>query len=436
MIRIFATVTVFVMSLLPVGAATDIIEVTSPGGITAWLVQEESIPMVAIRFSFRGGASQDTPEKLGATNLMVGLLEEGAGALNATQFAEASDELGARFRFTTGRDSVSITASMLTSNLDESVALLRLALVEPNFPQDAFERVRGQVNSGLRSDETDPQAIAGNAFRAMVFPDHPYGRPTDGTLETVAALTPDDMRAAHRQALGRNNVYIGVVGDISPEALGQLLDNLLGALPDDISDNVSDITPVLGEGITAIDFETPQSVVIFAQPGLKRDDPDYLTAYVLNHIMGGRSSTARLNVEVREKRGLTYGVSSYLLPYQHAAIYMGNLSSGNATAAEAVAIIRAEWAKMAESGVTTDELATAQRYLTGAYALRFDGNAEIAGILAGLQVAELPITYIAERNDLVNAVTLVEINRVAAELFQPENLLVVIAGQPEGLPKE
>jgi len=430
MIRIFATATVLLLAALPLRAATEIQEVTSPGGITAWLVQEPSIPMVALQFSFRGGASQDNPEKLGAINLMVGLLEEGAGPLSATRFAERSDELGARLRFSTGRDSVNISASMLTGNLDESVELLRLALIEPTFGETAFERVRGQVNSGLRSDATDPQAIAGNAFRAMTFPDHPYGLSTDGTLETIANLTPDDMRAAHRNTLGRNNVYIGVVGDISPETLGELLDTLLGALPDDISDAVADVQPLLETGTTVIDFDTPQSVVVFSQPGLKRDDPDYLAAYVLNHIVGGRSSTARLTVEVREKRGLTYGISSFLLPYQHAALYMGGFSSGNETVSEAVSLVQTEWAKLAAEGVTAAELETAKRYLTGAYPLRFDGNAAIAGILAGLQVAELPITYIAERNALVDAVTLDEINRVAAELYQPEKLRFVIAGQP------
>ncbi len=432
MIRIF-TLAFLALAALPLKAATDIQVVTSPGGITAWLVQEPSIPMVALQFSFRGGASQDAPDKLGATNLMVGLLEEGATGISATEFAERSDELGARFRFNTGRDSVSITASILTSNLDESVALLRLALVEPAFGEVAFERVRGQVNSGLRSDETDPQAIGGTAFRAMTFPDHAYGRPTDGTLETVAALTPEDMRVAHRNALGRNNVLIGVVGDITPEALGLLLDELLGELPDDIVDNVPDVQPVLESGITVIQFDTPQSVVIFAQPGLKRDDPDYLAAYVLNHIVGGRSSTARLNVEVREKRGLTYGISSFLLPYQHSALYMGHFNSGNDTVAEAVRIVQEEWAKVADAGVTAEELETAKRYLTGAYALRFDGNAEIAGILAGLQVARLPLSYISDRNALVNAVSVEDINRVAATLYQPENLRFVVVGQPEGL---
>jgi zinc protease len=313
------------------------------------------------------------------------------------------------------------------------VALLRKALVEPSFDDAAFARVKGQVNSIIRSGETDPQTIAGKALREMLFPGHPYGRPVDGTLETVAALTPDDMRAAHRRALGRNNAIIGVVGDISPEKLGRLLDAMLGDLPDDIADRVPDVQPALSAGVRVIDFATPQSVAVFAQPGLMRDDPDYLAAYVLNHIIGGRSSTARLNVEVREKRGLTYGIASFLLPYQHAALYMGHFNSGNDTMAEAVRIVQEEWAKVAADGVTAEELSTAKRYLTGAYALRFDGNAKIAEILASMQVAGLPISYIAERNDLVNAVTLEEINRVAARLYQPDKLRFVVVGQPRGL---
>lgn len=435
MIRIL-TFALILLAGLPLRAATDIQVVTSPGGITAWLVQEPSIPMVAIQLSFRGGAAQDAPEKQGATNLMVGLLEEGAGDLSATDFANQADRLGARFSFDTGRDSVSVTASMLTDNLADSVALLRLALVEPRFDTVAFERVRGQVNSGLKSSETDPQSIASTAFREMAFPAHPYGRPVEGTLATVAGLTPEDMRATHRRALGRNTVKIGVVGDITPEALGQLLDTLLGDLPDDTDDKVPEVEPVLEAGVSVIDFETPQSVVIFAQPGLKRDDPDYLAAYVLNHIVGGRSSTARLNVEVREKRGLTYGISSFLLPYKHAALYMGHFNSSNDTVAEAVRIVKEEWARVAASGVTAEELETAKRYLTGAYALRFDGNAEIAGILAGMQVVNLPPSYIKERNGLVNALTLDEINAVAARLYQPEKLRFVVVGQPAGLKED
>lgn len=414
-------------------AETKITEVTSAGGITAWFVEEQSIPIVSISLSFQGGASLDPAEKQGATNLMMGLLEEGAGPLDASGFLEASDDLGVRFRFRAGRDSVNITASMLKSDLDESVALLRLALVSPNFDETAFERVRAQVNSSIRSSETDPNSLAGMAFNQLVYGDHPYGRDRDGTLETVAALTPDDMRVSHQRSLTKDRLVIGVVGAITPAELGVLLDDLLGDLPQSSDGAVADFAVLMTAGITVIDLDTPQSVALFGHRGLARNDPDFLTAFILNHIMGGRASTARLNVELREKRGLTYGISSFLLPYRHAATYMGQFSSSNDSMAEAVDLVKAEWAKMAEFGVTQEELDVAVRYLTGAYPLRFEGNAEIAGIITGLQIANLPIDYPQTRNDQVRAVTLEEINRVAARIFLPENLQFVIVGRPEGL---
>ncbi|MCF6305179.1 MAG: insulinase family protein [Rhodobacteraceae bacterium] len=414
-------------------AETKITEVTSAGGITAWFVEEQSIPIVSISLSFQGGASLDPIEKQGATNLMMGLLEEGAGALDASGFLEASDDLGARFSFRAGRDSVNISASMLKSDLAESVALLRLALVSPNFDEIAFERVRGQVNSSIRSSETDPNSLAGMAFNQLVYGDHPYGRDRDGTLETVAALTPDDMRVAHQRSLTKDRLVIGVVGAITPNELGLLLDDLLADLPDTSIGEVPDYTVATTAGVTVIDLDTPQSVAIFGHRGLARDDPDFLTAFVLNHIMGGRVSTARLNVELREKRGLTYGISSYLLPYRHAATFLGQFSSNNDSMAEAVELVKAEWAKMAEFGITQAELDVAVRYLTGAYPLRFEGNGAIAGIITGLQVANLPIDYPQTRNDQVRAVTLEEMNRVAAKIFLPEELLFVIVGRPEGL---
>ncbi len=429
---IFATLLAFVLAT-PLAAETDIVVVTSPGGITAWFVEEQSIPIVTISLSFQAGTSLDSVEKQGATNLMMGLLEEGAGALDASGFLEASDDLGARFRFQAGRDSVSVTASMLVSDLGPSVALLRLALIEPRFDDVAFARVREQVNSGIRAGETDPNSLAGMAFNAMVYGDHPYGRDRDGTLQSVAMLTPDDMRIAHQRSLTKDRLVIGVVGAITPKALGLLLDDLLADLPESSSGDVADMAVVTQAGLTVIDLDSPQSVALFGHQGVARDDPDYLTAYVLNHIMGGRVSTARLNQELREKRGLTYGIASFLLPNRHAATYLGQFSSANESMAEAVSLVRAEWASMALNGVTQQELDIAVRYLTGAYPLRFEGNAEIAGIITGLQIADLGIDYPKKRNDLVRAVTLEEINRVAGRLFLPENLHFVIVGQPVGL---
>lgn len=426
---------IFVIAFTIPASATNIQKVTSESGITAWLVEEHSIPIVSIDILFRGGASIEPADKHGATYLMAGLLEEGAGEYDATGFLEATETLAARFSFDTSRDLVSVSATVLKENLAPSMELLRIALTEPRFDDVAFERVRGQVESIILRAETNPRSLGGSLFRSLAFGDHPYARSLEGTLESVAALTPQDMRDAHQAALTRDRIVVGAVGDITPEELAKLLDTVFADLP--VSD--SEIVPLtkmqVEGGNDIIDFPSPQSVAIFGHEGIMRDDPDYIAAYVMNHILG-TGFTSRLNQEIREKRGLTYGVASFLTPYDRAALYMGSIASSNENIAEALRLIREEWARMADEGVTQEELDAAQKYLTGSYPLRFDSNSAIASILAGLQFANLPIDYVATRNDAVNAITVEEINRVAARLLQPDKLRFVIVGQPEGIAAE
>ena len=414
-------------------AATDIEEFTTPGGVEVWLVNEPSIPIVALEVSFKGGASLDLPGKEGATYLMAGLLEEGAGDLDATQFLEATEELAASFSYRAFRDTVSIEAEMLKENVGEALDLLKLALTQPRFEEVAFERVKQQVLSSLTQDKTDPDEMAGTALRAMSFPGHPYGIREEGTLETMGALTAEDVRTAHRNALVRSRMYVGVVGDITAEELGPLIDRLLGDLPEDGPPLPEKTEMAVGGGTTVIDFATPQSVALFAHGGIARDDPDFLAAYLLNEILGGSGVESRLYREVRQKRGLTYGVYSYLAPFNHASQFMGSVASANDRIADAVTVIKDEWTRLAEEGVTAQELEDAKLYVTGAYPLRFDSNAKIAGILVGLQLAGLPSDYVKTRNDQMQAVTLEQINDVASRLLQPDALRFVIVGQPKGL---
>lgn len=431
MIRLLTLLALLAAS--PVRAAVDIQEVTSPGGITAWLVEEHSIPFTAIEIRFKGGASLEEPGKRGAINLMTGLIEEGAGDMDAQAFAVAQEALAARFGFDVYDDSLSISARFLSENRAESVALLKAALTRPRFDQDAVDRVRDQVLSSLRSNATDPDEIAAKAFDEMVYGDHPYGSNLQGTLETVSALTRDDVVAAHRNVLTRDHVYVGAVGDITAEELGLLLDELLGDLPAAGAPEPGMATPEFTGGITVIPFDTPQSVAVFGHQGIRRDDPDFFAAFVLNQILGGGDRASRLMEEVREKRGLTYGIYTWLVDADYADLLMGQVKSANNRIAEAIEVIRFEWARIAAEGVTAEELEDAQTYLTGAYPLRFDGNARIAGILVGMQMTGLPIDYPATRNDKINAVTLEDIKRVAARLIRPENLHFVVVGQPEGL---
>lgn len=416
----------------PAWAEVKIQEVTSPGGITAWLVEEPSIPFTALEIRFRGGGSLEDPAQRGATNLMMALLEEGAGDMDARAFAEAREALAARFSFSSFADSVSISAEFLTENRDASVELLRQAINAPRFDADAIERVKGQVISGIQSDLKDPDDISTRTFYLNAFGDHPYGSSSDGTVATVSALTAEDLEAARQAAMVKDRIYVGAVGDITAEELGPMLDTLLGALPQSgppLPDRIDFEKP---GGVTVVDFEGPQSTTLFGHVGIERDDPRYFAAFILMEILGG-GMESRLSMEVRENRGLTYSIASFLVPRDLSEMILGRVRSSNDTIAEAIDVIRAEWESVATDGVTQEELTRMQTFLTGAYPLRFDGNATIANILAGMQQAGLGIAYIETRNANIEAVTLEEINQVAAEILHPDDLHFVVVGEPEGL---
>jgi zinc protease len=433
MMRIFLTLLTSLTLALPARAAVEIAEVTSDGGITAWLVEEHQIPFIALEIQFTGGASLDQPGKRGATNLMMGLLEEGAGALDAVGFAEALEDIAASFEFDTSHDGVSVSARFLTETRDEAVGLLRMAITEPSFAPDALERVRGQVLSDLRFSETDPNEIASRAYRSLVYGDHPYGSDYSGTVESVSALSRDDIVAAHQALFTKDKVHISVVGDITAEELGPMLDTLFADLPETGAPLPGDAEVNFPGGVTVVPFETPQSFAIFGHEGIAWDDPDFFPAFVLNQIIGAGGFESRLMDEVREKRGLTYGVYTSLAARAHADVMQGSLSSSNDRIAEAIDVIRDIWTEVAANGVTEEELTLAKTYMTGSYPLRFDGNGRIAGILAGMQADDFPIDYAATRNDRVNAVTLEDVKRVAARLLDPESLTFVVVGKPEGL---
>jgi zinc protease len=418
---------------LPAKAEIPIQKVTSPGGITAWLVEDHGIPFTALEIYIRGGTSLDPADQRGAINLMTALIEEGAGELDAQGFANARDDLAASFSFRAGTDGISISAQFLTENQDQAIDLLHLALTQPRFDADAVERVRGQVLANIRSDMKEPGSIAGQRFDRLAYGAHPYGSSGDGTEESVAALSRDDILAAYTSAINREQLYIAAAGDMTTAGLGAVLDKLLGDLPATGGPLPKRADWGLKGGVTVIDFPGPQSVIQFGHQGIKRDDPDFFAAFMLNEILGGGRFTARLMTEVRDKRGLTYGISTYLAPMDQSEVMAGQFSSANSTTAQAIEIVRAEWLRAATEGVTAEELAKTKTYLTGSYPLRFNGNARIARILVGMQSDGLPIDYPQTRNALIEAVTLDDISRVAKRLLQPGALHFVVVGQPEGL---
>ncbi|MEM7496896.1 MAG: pitrilysin family protein [Pseudomonadota bacterium] len=411
-------------------------EQTSPNGKVFWHLEAPTIPIVSVDISFEGGARLDPEGLAGVSRLTMGLLDEGAADRDAVAAAEAADALNARFGFSAGRDSVSVSAQMLAENLEASAALLNDRLTKPRFDPDAIERVRTQVLAGIAADETDPGAQASKAFYNRLFPEHPYGRPVSGTAESVGAITRDDLVAQRAKLMTLDRAHIAVVGAVDAERAGRIVDAMLTGLPKiapeaaALPDDPEGVPP---PGVVVVSLDIPQSVAVFGQQGIPRDDPDYIPAFVMNYILGGGGFSSRLMTEVREKRGLAYGVYSYLADIDGAPLYVGQVQTANERIGESLEVIRAEWARMAEEGVTEEELANAKQYLTGAFPLRFDSNGKISGFLVAAQQYELGLDYIAERNGLVDAVTVEDIGRVAARLLDADALSTVVVGQPAGL---
>jgi zinc protease len=414
--------------------AVEIKEVTSPGGIRAWLVEQHSIPLIAMAWEFEGGTSVDPEGKEGLAYLVSGLLNEGAGEMDALAFQKALDERAIRMGFAAQRDQFSGTLKTLAEEKDEAFRLLGLALSAPRFDADAVARVREQVYSVQRDEEDNPRSVASRTWLRAAFPDHPYGRNPTGTRDSVAALSAEDLRAYVKGHFARDRLTVGVVGDVTPEELGPLLDRAFGALPATGAARAgADATPALAAPPVIVERDVPQSVAMFGLPGLKRTDPDWYAALVMNHVLGSGGFSSRLMEEVRRKRGLTYGVYTYLLPLDHAGLLLGSVATVNERMGESKQVIEAEIARMAEGGVTEAELADAKTYLTGSYALGFDTSDAIAGQLVGIQRYGLGRDHIDRRNGYIEAVTGEDVARVARRLLAPAPPFWVIVGRPEGL---
>jgi zinc protease len=413
---------------------TQVLPVVSPGGVEAWHVESEVVPLIALAFTFEGGAAQDPADKPGVAHMMARLLDEGAGPYSSDAFQERLAAHAIELSFNAGPDALGGSLKTLVRHADEAFELLRLALAEPRFDDDAIERVRAQTIAGLRYQANDPGTMASKRFFAEAFPGHPYGRPTAGTIESVEAITRDDLVALHRAVVARGRVKIAVVGAIGAELLSGYLDGVFATLPE--TEPLAPILPteLAGRGSrVVVDLDVPQSVIRFGTGGVSWRDPDFIPAYVLNHILGGGAFTSRLFQEVREKRGLAYSVGTSLVSYRAAAMTWGYTATKNERVAECIDVIESEMTRLKNEGPDNEELQKAKDYLTGSYALGFDTSTKIAHQLAQIAFEGLGIDYIGRRNALVSAVTQDDIRRAAERTLDHGDMLVVVAGRPTGL---
>jgi zinc protease len=431
---VFALAAVAMLALTALPArAMPIERVVSPGGIEIWLVRESTVPLIALDFAFTGGASQDPADKTGVGSMVSSLLDEGAGDLNSKTFHERLESRAIQMQFQVGRDYFQGSLRTLSENRDEAFDLFHLALTAPRFDAEDVERARSQMLSGLRRATTSPNDIASKRWWATAFPGHPYGREVNGTLESVPNITIDDLKTYTKRVFARDSLKIAIVGDLDAAAAGALVDRVFGSLT-----AKADLKPVpaavpqgLGRRIV-VDLDVPQAVVTFGGTGIARQDPDFMAAYIVNYVLGGGTFSSRLYREVREKRGLAYGISDSLVWLKSASVMIGGTATQADRTGETLDVIENEIKRLAESGPTEDELSKAKSYLKGSYALNLDTSSKIAGQLVQIQLDNLGIDYMDKRSSLIDAVTLDDTKRLARRLLNG-GMLVTVVGRPQGV---
>jgi zinc protease len=420
--------------ITPALALAPVKEVTSNSGLKAWLIEDHNNPIVAVKISFKVGSSLDPIGLEGLARLAASTMDEGAGKWDSQGFQSRLEDLSISLHFDAGMDNFSGNVLTLRENLQPALDMLRTALLQPRFDDVAVDRIRSQILSGLRQSEEDPDTIAALSLYKSILKDHPYGRGSKGTISGFEKIKQADLKNFVQTSLAKDNLVVGITGDIDEAEVKLLLDQTFAGLPAHAKiATLAEPATTFDNNLVVINKPVPQSSILFAQRGIDRHDKDFYAAYVLNYILGGGSFASRLYEEVREKRGLVYSVYSYLVNYDKTNLWIAGAGTQNARVKETLDVVRADWARLQKDGATLEEVTNAKTYLTGSFPLRFKSSETIAAILVGMQQDNLPIDFLKTRNAEVEAVTLKDVNRVAKTLLDPANLKAVVVGQPKGL---
>ncbi len=406
-------------------------EVVSSQGIKAWLVQDETTPVIAMNFSFEVGGAQDPNDKMGLAALTSQMLMHGAGALNSHDFSQKLQEIASVISFNVTLSHFQGSVKTTKTNADEAFHLLKLTLTAPLFSAHEFNKVVNTHSSELANNEKQPTKIALNHLRKQIFGDsHPYARLAEGSLNSLKKINLDDLKK-FMKSLSQNTLKIGVCGNITAQELKQVLDEVFSSLPQEsILPQILPAPFPLEGKVTTIKLNQPQSIGLFAQAALPFDHPDYLKLSIANEALG-HSSVSRLMNEVREKRGYAYHVSTNITQEPLASLLIGSVGSQNTRIVESLSLIKEEWKHIRDHGLTKEEFKDAVSHILGAYTLNFMSSPQISELLLIYQEVKAPITYMQNRENLINSITLEQVNQFSKDFFTPEKLQVVIVGNPE-----
>lgn len=410
-------------------------EIKTPGGISVWVVEDKSLPVIALQFMFRDSGAANDPEQLqGLARMLSNTMDEGAGDLDSQSFQKALADHSITLFFNASRDSFDGKLKTLTRHQDKAFDLLALAMNAPRFDEEPVARMRDGNLSRIRSSLSNPEWMAARLMNDKAHEGHPYGKNSGGTLSSLTRITPDDLRAFKKTYLTRDRLLIAAAGDIDPATLGPAIDKAFGMLPaTSDAPPVSDTNVTNGGSIFVYEQPIPQTIVQVNLPAFDRKDPDYYALQIMNYIYGGGGFGSRLMDKAREQRGLTYGIYSSVQDYRHADILNISTSTKNASAKDILSIIREEMIRMNQEPVSDTELENAKSFIIGSMPLALSSTDNIADMVLGLRADDLPIDYLDRFADYMRAVTAEDIRRVAGRVLKPDTMTTVLVGKPESI---
>lgn len=419
-------------------AEPKIQQLTTPKGLTVWLVESHQIPMISAEVVFRAGSAFEPAGKNGAGTglaaLAAAMVDEGAGGMDATAFKEALDNIGARFGASADKLDTSLHLATLTDHRDEAFRLMGLALTKPNFTGEDLARVKAATVAAIRQGEENPGVVASKAFMREVFGKHPYGWQVSGSEKSVAALTAKDVHGWWHDQYTRANMVVGMVGDITPGEAVKLADETLAGLPTGTKRNVIGAAPQPTKVASRIiQKDVPQASVMVGHLGLPRDDKDYFALLVMNEILGGGALTSRLGEVVREKHGLVYDVRSVNMPLPLSGAFFVQLQTENGKAQQALDLVKEELGRIKAKPVEGQEFSDVVDYLAGSFPLRIDSNAKILDYLTLMQMEDLGPDYLNVWVSKIRAVTPADVQRVAERLIHEDKMALTVVGDGPAL---
>lgn len=407
----------------------------STDNLKAYLLEEHSNPIVSIDFSFQNAGTAAEPEnRLGVSRMLTQILTAGAGKWSEQQFKDLCAEYGIKISFGSSADDFSGVLQFPSKHRQTATALFKAALNQPHIGEEYLEVVKQQTLMQLKLQQEHPESVLNNKFKEFIFAGHPYERNGLGNKQSVATMITDDLQDFRQRYLAQDNLLVGIAGDVSADEVKALLKELFGGLPEKSAGEKLSETDIMTEGAEyPIERKNAQAITRFAAQGTFRNSIDFYPLYMANYIFGEAGLNARLNKEIREKEGLTYGIYTYLSISDAAALISGGFSSTPENFAKAKQILLEQWQKLGQEGVSEEELAQAKESLIASYHLRFAAIDEIASMLTAMQKYKLGADFLDKRNGYIAEVSLTEVNAAAKKYFNTlPDFVYIGAGKTEG----